>query len=171
MRASLQQLHIDPFSIDIASTRSIKMGNSFEESPLNRATLPSATPTLHERPSFESEKQEHLSTTSPTSPSHEFDPCAIAKPCSPFYLYKHDSSRPSTEQSHLKVPSLAIHVSVQDLEAGNLTPTLTQEERKRSGEYFVRQAFLSWKQGDWSSRPPNPRSSRPSSWIQADYRS
>jgi hypothetical protein len=171
VRSSLQQQYIDPSSIDKASTRSITMGNSFEESPLNRATQPSATPTLRESPSFESETQEHLSTTSPTSPSHEFDPCAIAKPCSPFYLYKHDASRPSTEQSHLKVPGSAIHVSVQDLEAGNLTPTVTQEKRKRSGEYFVRQAFLSWKQGDWSSRPLSPRSSRPSSWIQADYRS
>lgn len=161
--SSIHRLHIDPSSIDTASTRSIKMGTSLEEAPLNRATHPSATPTLHERPSFESEKQEHLSTTSPTSRRHDFDPCAIAKPCSPFYLYKHDSSRPSTEQAHLKLPGSPIHVSVRDLEAGNLTPTVTQEKRKRSGEYFVRRALLSWKQGDWSSSP--------SSWIQADYTS
>lgn len=148
------------------------MGNSFDEQPLNRTTQLSVTPTIREQPSFESEKQEHLSPSSPISPSHDFDPCAIAKPCSPFYLYKHDSPRPSTDQTHLKVPDSAIHVSVSDLEAGSLTPSITQEKRKKSGEYFFRYARLSWKHTrDWSMGPSSPRSPGPSSWIQADYRS
>jgi hypothetical protein len=93
----------------------------------------SVSPSLREQPSFDTEKQEHISTNSPTS---DFDPCALAKPCSPFYLYKHDSPRPSTERAHLKVPGSAIHVSVHDLEAGNLTPSTTQEKRKNGGECF-----------------------------------
>jgi hypothetical protein len=109
------------------------MGNSFEEMPLNSTMQASASPMLREQPSFDTEKQEHISTNSPTG---DFDPCAVAKPCSPFYLYKHASPRPSTEQAHLKVPCSAIHVSVHDIEAGNLTPSTTQEKRKNTGECF-----------------------------------
>lgn len=118
------------------------MNNSPEETLLNRTTQPSAIPTIHEKPSFEPEKQDHHSTSSRNSASHEFDPCAIAKPCSPFYLYRHDSSRPSIEQAHLKPHGSAIHVSVQDLEAGNLTPIVTQEKRKQNGAYIFYKCWL-----------------------------
>ena len=118
------------------------MNNSSEESPLTRTTQPSVIPTIHEKPSFEPEQQDHHSTTSRNSASHEFDPCAIAKPCSPFYLYRHDSSRPSIEQPYLKPHGSTIHVSVQDLEAGNLTPIVTREKRKQNGEYISQECWL-----------------------------
>ena len=143
------------------------MGNSSDERPLNRAVQPSSTPTIREQPSFESEKQDRLSTTSPTE---DFDPCAAAKPCSPFYLYKHDSPRPSTDQSHLKAPDSSIQVSVHELEAGSRTPSESpREKNKNSGEYFSQTESLSWPRKYWS-RSSSFGSSRPSSWIQADYR-
>ena len=52
-------------------------------------------------------------------PKSEFDPCANAKIASPFYLYNHDSPRPSENKSR---PD--INIAVQDLEQG-LTPHST----------------------------------------------
>jgi hypothetical protein len=58
-----------------------------------------------------------------TPAHHEFDPCANAKPCSPFY--NHDSPRGSMDRS-----KTSLHVCVQDLEAQNgLTPLQTNEVR------------------------------------------
>ena len=63
-------------------------------------------------------------------PVSEFDPCANAlanaKITSPFYLYNHDSPRPS----HDSKPRAPVNVSVRDLEGGDLTPTITQEKEK-----------------------------------------
>jgi hypothetical protein len=56
-----------------------------------------------------------------TIPTHknDYDPCAIAKVASPFYLYNHDSPRPSENKSRTD-----INITVQDLESG-LTPQTT----------------------------------------------
>ncbi|ETI29315.1 hypothetical protein G647_01768 [Cladophialophora carrionii CBS 160.54] len=64
-------------------------------------------------------------------PTSEFDPCSNAKFTSPFYLYKHDSPRPSFDVAKSQDPA---HVSVndlKDLEAGsvNLSPSISQEKR------------------------------------------
>jgi hypothetical protein len=62
---------------------------------------------------------EHLDAQRLPRPKSEFDPCANAKIASPFYLYNHDSPRPSENKSR---PD--INITVQDLEQG-LTPYST----------------------------------------------
>lgn len=89
-----------------------------------RQTKSGSTPSP--RLSFEDDsEQQH--TRRPVS---EFDPCADAlanaKITSPFYLYNHDSPRPS----HDSKPRAPVNISVRDLEAGDLTPTITQEKEK-----------------------------------------
>lgn len=129
------------------------MGNTLDEKSLDRAAQPSHTTIVEEQTSSVSKKQGLLS---PDSANAEFDPCAIAKPCSPFYLYKHESPRPSMEQSHLKVHDSSIHVSVYDLEAEGLTPAVSQIKKKPSSESPSICEGPSWKQRYWLSRPPNP---------------
>lgn len=103
---------------------------------------PTFTPSLNSSPSkppsyIDMEKDYNPSTENLTPPSPgEFDPIAKAKPCSPFYLYNHDS-RASLDQPPYKHDPSSIHVKVHDLEAGgsstNLTPcTTTQEKRNNS---------------------------------------
>lgn len=58
-------------------------------------------------------------------PVSEFDPCANAKITSPFYLYNHDSPRPSHD-GKLRAP---VNVAVRDLEAGDLSPSISQEKQ------------------------------------------
>ncbi|KIV78399.1 hypothetical protein PV11_10121 [Exophiala sideris] len=67
-------------------------------------------PTSHEQPKSDS----------------DYDPCSTAKITSPFYLYKHDSPRPSFDVSR-SPPQL----SLRDLEAGmnDLSPSVSQEKR------------------------------------------
>lgn len=73
---------------------------------------------------------EHLDTKPIPRPKSEFDPCANAKVASPFYLYNHDSPRPSENKSR---PD--INIAVQDLEQGltpastNATPVVTREKQ------------------------------------------
>ena len=76
------------------------------------------------------EQKPHASHERPKS---EFDPCSTTKITSPFYLYKHDSPRPSFDVSKSQDP---VSISVNDLEAGsfnlshsNLSPSITQEKR------------------------------------------
>lgn len=61
-----------------------------------------------------------------TSTDPEFDPFSNAKPCSPFYLYNHDSPRPSGDFKSKQ----SVNISLQDLETGSttLTPSTTQEK-------------------------------------------
>ena len=73
---------------------------------------------------------EHLNTLAIPRPKSEYDPCANAKIASPFYLYNHDSPRPSENKSR---PD--INIAVQDLEQGltpastNVTPYVTREKQ------------------------------------------
>ncbi|KAJ9606311.1 hypothetical protein H2200_009272 [Cladophialophora chaetospira] len=66
-------------------------------------------------------------------PKSEFDPCSNAKITSPFYLYRHESPRPSFDVSKPQVPAQT-QVRVHDLESGSnltpsVTPSITQEKR------------------------------------------
>jgi hypothetical protein len=70
------------------------------------------------RLSFEN-SPENLDAHPMPRPRSEFDPCANAKVTSPFYLYNHDSPRPSENKSRPDV-----NIVVQDLEQG-LTPSST----------------------------------------------
>lgn len=76
-----------------------------------------------------SSSQERLTaeTEPPTPMEHdaEYDPCKLAKIASPFYMYNHDSPRPSADLRHGK-PSLA--ATERDLELGEITPSVTQEK-------------------------------------------
>ncbi|ETN38991.1 uncharacterized protein HMPREF1541_07033 [Cyphellophora europaea CBS 101466] len=81
------------------------------------------------RLSFEN-NNEALDTTGHTRPKSEFNPCANAKISSPFYLYNHDSPRPSENK-----PRPSINITVQDLEQGltpmstNATPAVIREKQ------------------------------------------
>ena len=96
-------------------------------------------------------------------PPSEFDPCANAKITSPFYLYKHDSPRPSHD-SKRQAP---IHVSVKDLEAQtpDLTPTVTQEKRgsadsgkiKLWSKHRPARCMTKKKESRWKSLPSRQR--------------
>jgi len=73
------------------------------------------------------ELDERKSPSSHEQTKSEYDPCVNAKITSPFYLYNHDSPRPSFEVASKPLPQ----VTLQDLESGtiNLSPTVTQEKR------------------------------------------
>ncbi|KIW72028.1 hypothetical protein PV04_00252 [Phialophora macrospora] len=79
-------------------------------------------------------------------PKSEFDPCSNAKFTSPFYLYKHDSPRPSFDVTKSQDP---VHVSVndlKDLEAGsfNLSPSISQEKTAAQNA-VTKNRFMFWK--------------------------
>ena len=89
---------------------------------METSDLPKSESTPQSRLSFEENAEEHHTRR----PRSEFDPCANAKITSPFYLYNHDSPRPSGDFK----PRAPVHISVKDLEAaGDLSPTITQEKR------------------------------------------
>lgn len=73
---------------------------------------------------------DHLDTKHLPRPRSEFDPCANAKIASPFYLYNHDSPRPSENKSRTD-----INIAVQDLEQGltpystNASPSVMREKK------------------------------------------
>lgn len=72
-----------------------------------------------------------------------FDPCENAQKFSPFYMYNHDSPRPSTDMR----PKQSIHVSVRDLELGEITPSVTQEKinaQKKPASRNILQAVKFW---------------------------
>lgn len=56
----------------------------------------------------------------------EYNPCENAQKFSPFYMYNHDSPRPSADLR----PKQSIHIDVRDLELGDITPSVTQEKIK-----------------------------------------
>lgn len=91
------------------------------------------------------EQKPHASHERPKS---EFDPCSGAKFTSPFYLYKHDSPRPSFDVSKSQDP---VSITVNDLEAGtfnlshsNLSPSITQEKRDAQNA-ATGSRFMFWK--------------------------
>lgn len=88
-------------------------------------------------------------------PKSEFDPCSNAKLTSPFYLYKHDSPRPSFDVSKSQDP---VHVSVQDLEAGsfNLSPSVTQE-KKDAQKLVGKNRLMFWKRQKQCMTKPKQR--------------
>ena len=61
-------------------------------------------------------------------PISEFDPCANAKITSPFYLYNHDSPRGSYDSK----PREPVNITIRDLEAAELSPTITQEKERQT---------------------------------------
>ncbi|KAL6250214.1 hypothetical protein RBB50_002515 [Rhinocladiella similis] len=91
------------------------------------------------------------------SPSHEFDPCVNAKVTSPFYLYNHDSPRPSFDVSHKSLPQ----VTLRDLEAGagtpNLSPTVTQEKRDAQNDMAGGKLKFFWQRQKQCMTKPKQR--------------
>ncbi len=121
-------------------------------------SLPTPESNPNPRLSFEdNSEQQHT-----RQPGSDFDPCANAlanaKITSPFYLYNHDSPRPS----HDSKPRAPVNISVRDLEAGDLTPTITQEKEK-SGSIDSSKVGL-W--SPWSRRRNNRcRTTKQLSWF------
>lgn len=106
--------------------------------------------TVHEA----TELTEQPAPTPNPRPKSEFDPCSNAKITSPFYLYNHDSSRPSFD---VKKPQVSVTVNIQDLEAGtvNLSPTITQEKRDAQSKATGR--FRFWERKKECMTKPRPR--------------
>ncbi|KAJ9652889.1 hypothetical protein H2198_007891 [Neophaeococcomyces mojaviensis] len=87
-------------------------------------------PAVQRQPSFSADDDATLkaSSTQHQQQHHnngDYDPCQNAKICSPFYMYNHDSPRPSQD---LRQGKPSIHVDVRDLELGDITPSITQEK-------------------------------------------
>ncbi len=92
--------------------------------------------------SHDTELTEQKPYASNERPKSEFDPCNNAKITPPFYLYKHDSPRPSFDVSKSQNP---VKVTVNDLEAGsNLSPSITQEKRDAQNA-AASNRFMFWK--------------------------
>jgi len=72
-------------------------------------------------------KTSDLQSQQPQQLRHDadFNPFENAKIASPFYLYNHDSPRPSQD---LRRDKPSIHVDIRDLELGDITPSITQEK-------------------------------------------
>ncbi|KIX97812.1 uncharacterized protein Z520_06590 [Fonsecaea multimorphosa CBS 102226] len=89
-------------------------------------------------------------------PKSEFDPCCNAKVTSPFYLYNHDSPRPSFD---VKKTGNPVEVAVQDLESGtsNLSPSITQEEKDAAQSPATRDRFRFWKREKQCMTKPKQR--------------
>lgn len=91
----------------------------------------------------------------------DYDPCQNAQKFSPFYMYNHDSPRPSADLR----PKQSIHVSVQDLELGDISPSVTQEKLQAQsnsrldrlkvwGKQKKQQCLTKPKQQRWLQRLP-----------------
>jgi len=88
----------------------------------------------------------------------DYDPCENAPKFSPFYLYNHDTPRPSTDGKD-GLPKPSIHVSIRDLELGDITPSVTQE--KLSAQRKPRSKFRFWERREQClTKPKNQR------WLQ-----
>ncbi|EXJ96378.1 hypothetical protein A1O1_01504 [Capronia coronata CBS 617.96] len=89
-----------------------------------------------------------------SSPKSEYDPCRNAKITSPFYLYKHDSPRPSFD-AEKPFPQVAVH----DVEANavDLSPTITQEKQDAQTRAIGRLKF--WDRRAQCMTKPKPRGS------------
>jgi len=103
----------------------------------------------------ETELKEQKPHTTQERPKSEFDPCCNAKITSPFYLYKHDSPRPSFDVSKSNDP---VNVVVQDLESGsfNLSPSITQEKRDAQTAQS-KNRFMFWKRQKQCMTKPKQR--------------
>jgi hypothetical protein len=103
--------------------------STMEATPLTKPS-PSVQATSR-RMSFDDNSEKHFEQQH-VRPKSEFDPCANAKITSPFYLYKHDSPRPSYDPKSRP----DVHITVNDLEAQTptLTPTVSQEKRRGSAD-------------------------------------
>ena len=114
--------------------------------------------TLHEA----TELTERQPPTSQERPRSEFDPCCNAKITSPFYLYNHDSPRPSFDVKK----EIPFNIDVKDLESGsgNLSPTITQEKRDAQNQPTSRFKF-------WKKQKSKPCLTKPKSrgcgWLAA----
>lgn len=90
----------------------------------------------------------------PNSPQN-FDPCCNAKISSPFYLYNHDSPRPSFDVTGKD--QNPPRVAVQDLESGtfNLSPTITEEKKEAQKSATSRLKF--WQKKNVCMTKPKER--------------
>jgi hypothetical protein len=79
--------------------------------------------------------------------SSEFDPCSTASIVSPFYLYRHDSPRPSFDVNKRGCDS---QVSLKELESGmtSISPSISQEKRdaQATDNATGMQKLMFWKQ-------------------------
>lgn len=96
--------------------------NSFKMDTISQPQKPE--PTLQQPHSMTCSNDSQSSTQNEHTEPEHFDPCENAQKFSPFYMYNHDSPRPSTDLR----PKQSIHVSVRDLELGDITPSVTQEK-------------------------------------------
>ncbi|KAL2421164.1 hypothetical protein ABEF95_003855 [Exophiala dermatitidis] len=85
-----------------------------------------------------------------SSPKSEFDPCTTGNITSPFYLYKHDSPRPSFD-----VERNAPQVAVRDVEASasDLSPSITQEKRDAQQKASLKLGFWARKKQRCMTKP------------------
>lgn len=94
-------------------------------------TLQKPAPALQPQgPYHHDPPQTHSSTVKSEDEDREYDPCQNAQKFSPFYMYNHDSPRPSQDLR----PKQSIHVDVRDLELGHITPSVTQEKFNAQGK-------------------------------------
>lgn len=94
----------------------------------------------------------------------DFDPCSNAKPCSPFYLYNHDSPRPSTDQR----PKASFNTSTHDLESGSemLTPSVTQEKLDNTTTKMSICTTTGWRSRVLSKQCSQMTKPKQKSWLQ-----
>jgi len=86
-------------------------------------------PALQPQFSYDSDRPlNQISTPKQEDEDAEYDPCQNAQKFSPFYLYNHDSPRPSQDLRPNQRPKESLHVDVRDLELGGITPSVTQEK-------------------------------------------
>lgn len=92
----------------------------------SQTELQKPAPTLKVQPSVHSPRTLQTETPFQQAPETDYDPCQNAQKFSPFYMYNHDSPRPSTDLR----PKNSINVSIRDLELGDITPSVTQEKMR-----------------------------------------
>lgn len=88
----------------------------------------------------------------------DYDPCQNAQKFSPFYMYNHDSPRPSTDQR----PKQVIQMDVRDLELGGITPSVSQEKinaQRQDENKFTKFKF-------WNRRQKCMTRPKKQTWLQ-----
>jgi len=133
--------------------------------PSDRAT----TPVSNQPAGLDQEPRS--SPTLADSEEPEFNPFSTAKPCSPFYLYNHDSPRLSTDQRQQYMKRPAINISVHDLDLENgpsnapttstNTPRLSQEKQCNADTGILRM----WHRKGRKQCMTKPKQSRFTAWL------
>jgi len=133
--------------------------------PSDRAT----TPVSDQHAGLDQEPRSSLTLADCEEP--EFNPFSTAKPCSPFYLYNHDSPRLSTDQRQQHVKPAAINISIQNLDLekaqSNLpttstnTPRLSQEKQCNADTGILR----IWNRKGKKQCMTKPKQNRCTAWL------